>query len=64
MLSYGEVNLRNTVVTASRIGVCSKDVLFESTVLETSGRGCQSEDGFGGGKGSPLCSGNGGSHGG
>ena len=62
--SFGDLNLTSATVTAPRVGLCARDATLINSVVNTTGRGCVSEMGLGGAKGSAVCSGTGGAHGG
>ena len=65
MVSFKEINLIGSDITAPRIGMCAPDININSnTKLETSGHGCPSAHGLGGGIRGAFCGGTGGSHGG
>jgi hypothetical protein len=51
-------------ILAPKVGICANEISLTNSVVDTSGRGCLSDQGIGAGSGRAICAGSGGAHGG
>lgn len=64
MMALGKLDVKDTLVTGPRIGICSNDINFEGSRIDASAKGCRAGQGLGAGKKISGCAGSGASHGG
>jgi len=64
LLSFNHINMNNAKIEAPRVGICSNALHMKRSHITTTGKGCESDDGFGKGKRLDGCAGTGASHGG
>ena len=64
IMSGGRINIEDSRIWGSRIGICSNYNNFLNSRISANGRGCARYKGIGAGMKVDYCAGSGGSHGG
>ena len=64
LVSFDEISLEGSLISAPRIGLCAPNINSTKSVLDAANKGCSPPDGLGMGGANETCPGAGGSHGG